>query len=193
MDIEREKKRRKLALYWIISSCAAGAITTYYYKYIYKEPCMTSLQTGENWMNEILNGHPIRCVNAFRMEPNLFTKLCEDLQSKYGLQPSKKMTVVEKVGIFVYTLAMGASNRDVGERFQRSGETISRVFHEVLDSISGKSNDYSGLANDIIKPKDPSFKFIPSQIDNDERYMPYFKVSRKKKLFFSFFYIMNSN
>jgi hypothetical protein len=43
MDIvEREKKRRKYALYWTIRSSAVGAIATYYHKYIYKEPCMTN-------------------------------------------------------------------------------------------------------------------------------------------------------
>jgi hypothetical protein len=178
MDIvEREKKRRKYALYWNIRSSAVGAIATYYHKYIYKESCMTSRQRGQDWMNEILNGHSVRCMNVFRMDPTLFIQLCEDLQSKYGLQPSKRMTVVEKVGIFVYTLAMGASNRDVRERFQHSGETISRAFHEVLEAISGRSSGYKGLARDIIRPKDPTFQFIPPYIANDERYMPYFKVN----------------
>ncbi|XP_024636687.1 protein ALP1-like isoform X1 [Medicago truncatula] len=175
MDNKRENKRRKYAFYWNIRSSAIGAIATYYYKYIYKEPCMTSLQRGQDWMNEILNGHPVRCMNAFRMDPTLFKQLCEDLQSKYGLQPSKRMTVEEKVGIFVYTLAMGASNRDVRERFQHSGETISRAFHEVLEAISGRSRGYRGLARDIIRPKDPTFQFIPLHISNDERYMTYFK------------------
>ena len=177
MDIERKRKRRHELCHIIISTCASGALATYYYKYMYKEPCMTSCQTGKDWMREILNGHHIRCVNTFRMEQNTFIQLCEVLQSKYGLKPSKRMSIVEKVGIFVYTLAMGASNRDVGERFQRSGETVSRSFHEVLEAISGRSNGYKGLARDMIKPKDPTFQFIPSHIANDERYMPYFKVN----------------
>ncbi|XP_058775533.1 uncharacterized protein LOC131649792 [Vicia villosa] len=109
------------------------------------------------------------------MDPALFTQLCEDLQSKYGLQPSRRMTVVEKVDIFMYTLAMGASNRDVRERFQHYGETISRAFHEVLEAISGKSRGYQGLARDIIRPKDSTFQFVPPHIANYERYMPYFK------------------
>lgn len=100
-------------------------------------------------MNDILNGHPIRCMNSFRMDPTLFTQLCEDLQSKYGLQPSKRMTVVYKVGIVVYTLVMGASDRDVRERFQHYGETISREFHEVLEATRGTSRGYQGLAHDI--------------------------------------------
>ena len=174
MDDERRKKRRK---FWIMASSATTAIATYYYKYIYKEPCMTSLQRGEDWMKEVLNGHPIRCVNAFRMEPCVFMRLCEELSMKYGLQESDKMSVIEKVGIFVYTIALGISNRDVCERFQRSGETVSRAFHEILEAICGRNKGFMGLARDMIKPKDPNFRYIPPQIANDHRYMPYFKVT----------------
>lgn len=102
MDAERKKKRKRHALFWSVTSCAIGAIATYYYKYIFKKPCMTSRQKGENWVQEILNGHPVRCLNAFRMEQNLFNQLCEDLQSKYGLEASKRMSVQQKVAIFLY-------------------------------------------------------------------------------------------
>ena len=80
---------------------------------------MTLTLTGQMWIKEVLNGHPIRCVNAFRMQPQLFMRLCEDLSSKYGLKASCNMSVHEKVGIFLYALAQGVSNRLLGERFQR--------------------------------------------------------------------------
>lgn len=153
------------------------ALFTYYYTRIYKEPCMTSTQTGHAWMKEILSGHPIRCVNAFRMSANLFAQLCEDLQQNYGLMSSRNISVQEKVGIFLYTLALGLSNRDVSERFQRSGETISRAFHDVLESICGRNKGFMGLARDYIRPKDSTFHCIPPHIENDSRYMPYFKVN----------------
>lgn len=97
---------------------------------------MTSILTGEMWMKEVINGHPIRCVNAFRMEPQLFLRLCKDLSLNYGLKASSNMPIFEKVGIFLYAIAQGASNRVLGERFQRSGDSISRAIHEVLNSIS---------------------------------------------------------
>jgi DNA-binding CsgD family transcriptional regulator len=34
------------------------------------------------------------------------------------------MSVIENVGMFLYTLALGASNKEVQERFQHSGETV---------------------------------------------------------------------
>jgi len=78
------------------------------------------------------------------------------------------MLIFEKVGIFLYTLALGVSNRVVRERFQCLGDTISRVFHEVLNTIFAPK----GLAYHIIRPRDPEFQHIPPEIANDERYMP---------------------
>ncbi|KNA09332.1 hypothetical protein SOVF_154580 [Spinacia oleracea] len=78
------------------------------------------------------------------------------------------MSILEKVGLFVYILSKAQSNRDAHERFQHSGETVSRIFKEVLDAMDG-------LSRDILRPRDPEFKEIPSQIVDDTRYMPHFK------------------
>ncbi|KAL2935131.1 hypothetical protein RDABS01_018249 [Bienertia sinuspersici] len=121
------------------------------------------------WMNEILNGHETRCFNALRMYPSLFVQLCTDLENRYGLRSSVRMSIIEKVGIFVYVLAHGAPNKATQERFQHSGEIVIRVFKEVLYAMDG-------LSRDIIVPRDPDFKEIPQQLANDTRYMPYFKV-----------------
>ncbi|XP_073266376.1 uncharacterized protein [Populus alba] len=86
----------------------------------------------------------------------------------YGLKPSRRMSVIEKLGMFVYTLALGASNREVQERFQHSGETVSRNFNEVLRSVCL-------LATHIIRPVDPEFTTTPLEIAMNPRYMPYFK------------------
>ncbi|XP_048500982.2 uncharacterized protein LOC125497624 [Beta vulgaris subsp. vulgaris] len=134
---------------------------------------MTSILTGEMWMKEVINGHPIRCVNAFRMEPQLFLRLCKDLSLHYGLKASGNMPIFEKIGIFLYAIAQGASNRVLGERFQRSGDSISRAIHEVLNSISCRK--VKSLAHDIIKPYDPDFTSVPAKIAQDKRYMPFFK------------------
>ncbi|KAL4567082.1 hypothetical protein LXL04_022654 [Taraxacum kok-saghyz] len=166
-DID-EAQREELLYHLLLHNQEADDVAIYYYyTHIYKEPCMTSEQTGEAWMKEILNGHPNRCIGAFRMSASLFTKLCEYLQNNYGLTSSDRMSVKENVGIFVYTLALGLSNRDVSERFQRSGETISRVFHEVLESICGRRKGYVGLAREYIRSEDATFRCIPPHIEND--------------------------
>lgn len=155
--------------FWDLICSATNYICMHYLTYIHKVPRMTSSLTGKEWMNELLNGHEIRCFNSLRMYPNLFIELCTDLETKYGLKSSSHMLVTEKVGMFVYILAHGVSNRHAQERFQHSGETVSRVFKEVLHAMDG-------LSRDIIVPTDPEFKEVPQKLATDSRYMPYFKV-----------------
>ena len=97
---EEEKKLYRLKL--LSNTCSWSVLAdVYFFKYTYKDPCMTSNQTGVSWMNEILKGHPIRCVNAFRMHQNVSLELAKELELKYGLVSSDKMSVVEKLGIFL--------------------------------------------------------------------------------------------
>ena len=81
---------------------------------------MVSYNTRMRWLIEILNGHWVRCVNMFRMDADTLKSLSYELETMYGLKPSRRMSVIEKVGMFLYTLALGASNREVQERFQHS-------------------------------------------------------------------------
>jgi len=110
----RECDRTKLVI------CTAEALALYHNTYIYKEPCMVSYNTGMRWLIEILNGHWVRCVNMFQMDVDTLKSLSFELETMYGLKPSRRMSVIEKVCMFLYTLALGASNREVQERFQHS-------------------------------------------------------------------------
>jgi hypothetical protein len=61
----REFDRNKLLL------CTDEALALFYNNYIYKEPYVVSYNTGMRWLNEILNGHWIHCVNMFRMDADI--------------------------------------------------------------------------------------------------------------------------
>ncbi|KAJ9159560.1 hypothetical protein P3X46_025063 [Hevea brasiliensis] len=95
---------------WQLVIATASAITKYFYKCIYKEPCMVSYQTGLKWLLEVLQGHRDHCINMFRMDKNTMTQLCFRLESKYGLKSSRRI-------------------------FQHFGKTISRVFRQVLHVV----------------------------------------------------------
>jgi len=161
----RENDRNKLLL------CTASALHMYYVTYVHKEPCMVSYNTGMRWLNEVVQGHHQRCVNMFRMDATTLQTLCYDLETQYGLKPSRRTSVIEKVAMFLYTIALGATNRQVQERFQHSDETVSRNFNEVLKTICL-------LAVDIIKPQDSEFLNTPREIAMNPRFMPHFKVSQ---------------
>ncbi|KAJ9134984.1 hypothetical protein P3X46_032211 [Hevea brasiliensis] len=137
---------------WQTTTYAIDIICSYYLSYIHKEPCMDSFHTGLVWLQEIMRGNERRCVNLFRMDKDTLIKLCLDLELHYKLKCSKKMTILEKVGMFLY----------------HSGETVSRSFHEVLKVMMC-------LSIDMIKPIDPTFSNIPPETLNDDRYMPHFK------------------
>lgn len=126
----------------------------YYEKYIHKSPCMDSFQTGNKWVMEMLRGNEKRCYRMFRMDKCVFLQLCTDLENNYGLRGSRRMCVAEMLGMFVHILGHGIGNRLAQERFQHSGETVSRYFAKLLDIVCL-------MAVDIIKPLDLEFKGIP--------------------------------
>jgi hypothetical protein len=103
------------------------------------------------------------------MDITILLSLCNDLETHHGLKPSRRMNVIEKMVMFLFTIAVGTSNNEVHERFQHSGETVSRCFKEVLKSLCL-------FAVEVIKPIDPQFMSTPREITMNPRYMPHFKA-----------------
>ena len=92
--------------------------------YVDKIPCRTSALTGWAWVMELLS-NKTRCHENLRMSMELFLALCGELVNKYGLEvPYKGVRVEESVAIFLQTIGMAKSNRQLCEDFQHSGETI---------------------------------------------------------------------
>lgn len=71
----------------------------------------------------------------------MFDSLCQKLQM-YGLETTQTVSLNETIALFLHTLAEGHSSRIVQERFQRSGEIVSRPFHCVLKALIHMSADY---------------------------------------------------
>ena len=75
------------------------------------------------------------CIENIRMDRSTFYKLCNMLQTIGRLAPTKNMNVEEMVAIFLYIISHHAKNRIIKREFVRSGETVSRQFGLVLNSI----------------------------------------------------------
>jgi hypothetical protein len=71
----------------------------------------------------------------FRMDITTLFSLCNDLETHYNLKPSRRMSVIEKVTMFLYIIVVGASNREMQERFQYLDETVSRCIKKVIKSL----------------------------------------------------------
>lgn len=106
-----------------------GIISDYIDNHITKIPCRTLALTGELWVQDVLTGNPRRCQEQFRMPVSTFEALEKWAYQHTEIQDSRKrqgISAREKLAIFLWTAGRGASNREAQERFQHSGETISR-------------------------------------------------------------------
>lgn len=86
---------------------------------------LTSALSGEAWILELLCGHPNRIRTELGVSHEVFAKLVQELRD-VGYQNSRNVSLEEQLGIFLYMCVTGLTIRHVGERFQRSNETISR-------------------------------------------------------------------
>jgi hypothetical protein len=87
--------------------------------------------TGDEWVHEIINAdNPGRCIQLFRMKPETFMRLCQELRS-VGLTNSRHVTIAEQLAIFLFMTSQDASNRLTQETFQHSGETIHRYLFSI--------------------------------------------------------------
>ncbi|KAL8499200.1 hypothetical protein ACS0TY_022247 [Phlomoides rotata] len=70
-----------------------------------------------------------------RIDCATFHKLCFILQFVCGLKCSRRVSVPEKVAMFLSILAHHIKNRCVKVAFKRSGQTVLKHFHAVLNSV----------------------------------------------------------
>lgn len=127
-DQARQEIRRRLAQYAIlfVSIILTASLSILHSVYSREpEPYHTSILTGEGWVLELLTGHPERIRCELGVHREVFLKLITELRM-LGHNNSRFVSLEEQLSIFLYTCVTGLTIRHVGERFQRSNETISR-------------------------------------------------------------------
>lgn len=77
----------------------------------------------------------LACKENTRMDRRSFHILCDLLKTRGKLSPTKNMCVEEMVAMFLHICAHDVKNRIIKRQFVRSGETISRQFGKVLNSL----------------------------------------------------------
>lgn len=128
----------------------------------------TSVLTGAAWVGELLSGHPDRIRNNLGVRKHVFRKLCSVLQEKGVLSDSRWVSIEEQLAIFLRAGVTNDSNRRLMETFQRSGDTISRMFHSVLDALLTPQ-----FYNAYVKLPDP--RTVPPEIADFDDFYPWFK------------------
>ena len=131
MDQEEYQAARRLAiqrLHHYISLFVAILLTgtsSLLMSLFEREPYHTSILTGQGWVMELLDGHPERIRCELGVHRHVFLELIQELR-RLGYDRSKYVSLEEQLAIFLYMSVTGLTIRHVGERFQRSNETISR-------------------------------------------------------------------
>jgi len=133
-----------------------------------KTPSHTSVLTGSHYVEELLSSkNHQRIFDVLRMPLATFLALRDWCIDHDYLQPTRHMSVEEQLAIFLKIVGENATNRMAQERFQRSGDTISRAFNNVLDAMVE-------LYTAIVKQPAAS-QPTPPRIRNDPKMFPYFK------------------
>lgn len=81
---------------------------------------------GSQYLMELLSSTPQRIYNVLRMNKQTFYKLCEWLNDNTELKGTWRTSLQEQLAMFLWTVNYSASQRQVAERFQHSGETVHR-------------------------------------------------------------------
>ncbi|CAN6273478.1 unnamed protein product [Urochloa humidicola] len=121
--------------------------------------------TGYQWVITTLN-RPRSCYKMFRMTRPVFESLHDTLVTNYGLKSTTGMHSIESLAMFLWTVGAGLPFSQLEDRFQRSTETLNRKFTHVLKCLNR-------LAEDIIKPSDPSFSTVHPRLQ-EARFSPHF-------------------
>jgi hypothetical protein len=95
----------------------------------------TSSLSGEQWVQELLSGHPIRIRNELGMRRGVFLQLLAVLRRKAGVNDTRYVSAEEQLATFLYFVRRGLPNRGLQERFQRSGDTISKCVDLNITSV----------------------------------------------------------
>ena len=130
MDHDNQQRaihQRILQVATLLVSIILAATTAILESYSRKEPepYHTSILTGDAWVVELLTGHPERIRCELGIHRHVFLELIFVLH-ELGHSNSKYVSLEEQLAIFLYASVTGLTIRHIGERFQRSNETISR-------------------------------------------------------------------
>ncbi|KAF6156698.1 hypothetical protein GIB67_033587 [Kingdonia uniflora] len=93
---------------------------------------LTYSEQGREHINEILNGPNQIAYDSLRMNKDAFVSLCVHFGARGWVIDSQYIDMEQNMAIFLETIAYSVRNRIMKQKYQHSGATICRCFHEVL-------------------------------------------------------------
>lgn len=131
-------------------------------------PSGAASPTGAEYVDELFRQpHDPEFQEAFRMPSHTFLALEAWLGENTSLASSRHVDIKEKLAIFLFAVGKSSSNRDLRKRFQHSGDTISRIFNEVLMAMLRLTRAHVKLPI-IGEP-------VRETVRNNPKFYPYFQ------------------
>ncbi|KAL0383211.1 UNVERIFIED_CONTAM: hypothetical protein Scaly_0608400 [Sesamum calycinum] len=120
-------------------------------------------------LNRLVSVSDASCLCNLRMDRNAFGRLCYLLEHSGGLSSTKYVTVAEQVAMFLSVIAHHKKNCVVKHDFLRSGRTVSKHFHVVLNTIYNMSHVFlakpAPITDDCCDPRWRWFKGCLGALD----------------------------
>ena len=132
--------------------------------------CISEFQPQKERRRQELMGylvHTEQCHDIIRIGRETFLQLCQRIRGTGLVKDAYRSTVEEQVAKFLHIIGHNVKNRSVSFIFHRSGETVSRHFHNVLSAILWLEGEF------IIQPNGT---VVEPHILNNNRFYPYYKV-----------------
>ncbi|XP_047311257.1 uncharacterized protein LOC124914701 [Impatiens glandulifera] len=152
-------------LYMDEMELVAAAAGYNYYSSLAKLPRRDKSPSGTGFLAEVLTGEDEVCREMLRMDKHVFCKFSDILRQKAMLRDTHGVLIEEQLAMFLIIIGHREKNRVIQERFQHSGETISRHFNNVLKAVKSLSREF------LQSPPQST----PPEIRDNKRYYPYFK------------------
>ena len=104
----------------------------------------TSVLQGQAYVNELLNesGGDTRILETRGVTKAEFNFILGHLKDRHLISARKQVSTKEQLAIFLCCMHKGMSNRQLQERFQRSGSTIHEVFHDIQSALVACSEEW---------------------------------------------------
>ncbi|ETV63666.1 hypothetical protein H257_19400 [Aphanomyces astaci] len=142
----------------------------HYLSFVHKTPKRTSILSGPLWVDEVLCGNSEKVLETFRMSRATFYSLLATVTSVGGLKRTCHVSETEQLAIFLFFVGQRATSRAMQERFQRSGETITRHLRAVLKALKRLCSSY------IMLPAENAP--CASKIQGNPKFFPFFQHCR---------------
>ncbi|KAK1410490.1 hypothetical protein QVD17_37027 [Tagetes erecta] len=152
LKLPKHKKQKKLAAFFVVWLHILNMVSWY----IRAVQTVISIRFGvrpppleykmfyperKEYMHRLVYESDDTCLHQLRMNRATFVTLCNMLENTGNLKASKYLQVDEQVAIFLYVLAHHVKNRVAKFLFRRSGDTISKHFNNVLNSVIRLQNE----------------------------------------------------